>query len=379
MAMKIVLVSPYDINTSGVIVFAERLCKSLNSLGVKVILLVVGNISDINLSDDHMVFTNSKELNRWLLENLEMFDVLFWMGFYVPLFAIEEQISVSNRLCSQNSKCVYYMWERTGYVDAIPDKKILEQFRESCFSGVFVLNDDEFNNLRFLLPHKNLYRIFPGVDSSSQFVPVSSFLRKKDVRKKIGWKIDTTIILMLCRFTRRKDVLFIAETWSKISYFLPDTILAFVGSGFGQNDSVENELIAIARGNENICINQHDGRTDRISFYQGADVFVAAGVSEGEPTVLSEAMACELPILASDIAGHRQLVKHEETGLLFSPHNDVDFESKLIKMLKSPDLRMKYGKSGREKVAQSRDILVIANQLMEIFSFNIDNSEKEGK
>jgi len=50
----------------------------------------------------------------------------------------------------------------------------------------------------------------------------------------------------------------------------------------------------------------------------GADIFVLASHSEGRPNVILEAMAAGLPIIASNIDGTNELVKHNETGLLFT-------------------------------------------------------------
>ena len=58
-------------------------------------------------------------------------------------------------------------------------------------------------------------------------------------------------------------------------------------------------------------------RADRLEWMKGFDAFVLPSRLEGIPRCLMEAMALRLPVLASDIPGTRELVRHGETGLLF--------------------------------------------------------------
>ena len=62
------------------------------------------------------------------------------------------------------------------------------------------------------------------------------------------------------------------------------------------------------------------GELSRARFYQGADVLVLPGVMEGEPSVLSEGMACGLPPVASAISGHLRLVEPGVAGRRVLPN-----------------------------------------------------------
>lgn len=54
------------------------------------------------------------------------------------------------------------------------------------------------------------------------------------------------------------------------------------------------------------------------------DLFLNTSQWEGLPNILLEAISMGLPVLSSDVGGIRELIKHEETGLLISPYDDVD-------------------------------------------------------
>jgi L-malate glycosyltransferase len=56
-------------------------------------------------------------------------------------------------------------------------------------------------------------------------------------------------------------------------------------------------------------------------WYQGCDCYLSCSFSDGSSVSLLEAMACGLPVVASDIAGNREWVRPGENGWLFAPGN----------------------------------------------------------
>lgn len=77
------------------------------------------------------------------------------------------------------------------------------------------------------------------------------------------------------------------------------------------------------------------------------DVFVLASRSEGRPNVVLEAMAAGLPVLAADIAGVRELIRHEETGLLFAGGDEHALAAQLDRLLNDVTLRQRLGRAAR--------------------------------
>jgi glycosyltransferase involved in cell wall biosynthesis len=69
---------------------------------------------------------------------------------------------------------------------------------------------------------------------------------------------------------------------------------------------------------------------------------------EGLPKVLIEAAACGRPIVTTDTPGCREVVRHEENGLLVPPRDAVALAAALRRLILSPALRAFLGKRGRE-------------------------------
>jgi glycosyltransferase involved in cell wall biosynthesis len=68
------------------------------------------------------------------------------------------------------------------------------------------------------------------------------------------------------------------------------------------------------------------------SVYQNVDAFLTASTSETCGLSALEALASGLPIVVPDTQGLRDLVQHEETGLLFEP-GDIASAQKAVRRL----------------------------------------------
>jgi glycosyltransferase involved in cell wall biosynthesis len=81
------------------------------------------------------------------------------------------------------------------------------------------------------------------------------------------------------------------------------------------------------------------------------DLLWLASGYEGLPNVVMEAMACGVPVVASDIWGNRELVVHEQTGFLAQLGDRAGLARFANKILDDPALAQRLGAAGRERVA----------------------------
>jgi glycosyltransferase involved in cell wall biosynthesis len=115
-------------------------------------------------------------------------------------------------------------------------------------------------------------------------------------------------------------------------------------------------------------------RPEIVECMQAADVLVApsvpsrSGRREGIPVVLMEAMACGLPVVASDLSGIPELVEHERSGLL-APPGDVDqLVAALERLQRDSQLCRMLGEGARERVVDSFNQSKNAARLAERFA-----------
>lgn len=92
------------------------------------------------------------------------------------------------------------------------------------------------------------------------------------------------------------------------------------------------------------------GQDDIRPLFTEADVFCLPSVVEGVPVVLMEAMAMELPVVTTRMAGIPELVEDGESGLLTVPGPEGELVAALETLARDPELRARMGRAGRAKV-----------------------------
>jgi glycosyltransferase involved in cell wall biosynthesis len=104
-----------------------------------------------------------------------------------------------------------------------------------------------------------------------------------------------------------------------------------------------------------------------IELYRKSDVFALASFAEGIPVALMEAMAMEIPCVATWVNGVPELILHQQEGLLSAP-SDVEGMAGAIEMLlRDPDLRRRLGAAGRQKVLREYNLEPNIGKLAGVF------------
>jgi colanic acid/amylovoran biosynthesis glycosyltransferase len=92
------------------------------------------------------------------------------------------------------------------------------------------------------------------------------------------------------------------------------------------------------------------GSADVRAHLQGAHAFLQASLSEGLPNVILEAMACAVPVVATDVGGTREAIRHGIEGFLVPPRDPGAAAAALGALWQDPDLRECMGQAGRARV-----------------------------
>jgi colanic acid/amylovoran biosynthesis glycosyltransferase len=118
---------------------------------------------------------------------------------------------------------------------------------------------------------------------------------------------------------------------------------------------------------ENVVFEGGRNQDEVVVLYRQSDVFAIASFVEGVPVVLMEAMATELPCVATWVNGIPELIRDREEGLLVAP-SDLEGLAKAIEtLLKDPALRRRLGTAGRQRVLRDYNLGANAASLAEVF------------
>lgn len=85
-------------------------------------------------------------------------------------------------------------------------------------------------------------------------------------------------------------------------------------------------------------------------------IVTSKGKMEGIPVALMEALAMQMPVIATNISGVSELVEHNITGLLVPEKDSSTLASAIETIYQNPDAAAELGKRGREKVCAEFDL-----------------------
>jgi glycosyltransferase involved in cell wall biosynthesis len=91
-------------------------------------------------------------------------------------------------------------------------------------------------------------------------------------------------------------------------------------------------------------------RSDVINLHHAFDLFVQSSATEGTPNAVLEAMALETPVVATDVGGTRQLIRHGVDGFLVSTCSAGALAAAIDPIVRAPQQCEKWIASARHRV-----------------------------
>jgi glycosyltransferase involved in cell wall biosynthesis len=188
---------------------------------------------------------------------------------------------------------------------------------------------------------KEKIKIIPnGVDKILyKEVKNNQFRKKNNIKEKY-------LVLFFGRLNPTKGPEILAKTAINITKKRKDIFFIWVGPDEGKAEEVKELIknypnmryLGPIKGKENIA-----------EMYQSVDVYVLPSYREGLPLTLFEAMASNIPIVASPVNGIPYEMKEGVNGF-FSDYGDIDsLEKNIIKLIENPSLSKKISENNSKK------------------------------
>ena len=185
------------------------------------------------------------------------------------------------------------------------------------------------------------------------------------IRERYHIPSDAVVLLFVGRMIPIKNLPFLIESFASALRENPLLYLLLVGDGPSRPDLLE-QVSAFGLQERAIFAGRQTGK-DLIEHYNAADVFTITSTYDNFPFVVLEAMACELPVIATRVGGLPKSVDHGRTGLLVESGNVEDLKSAMLAMANDKDRRREMGRCGREKVVQKHSWLETARQMLRLY------------
>ncbi len=224
--------------------------------------------------------------------------------------------------------------------------KIIERFIYKRYSLIFCISNSVKAALSQWLPEygNKMVTIYNGIDLDkfAQALPLE--------RAAIGLPESGHVAAMVSRIDlNAKDHKTII--WAATAF--ADLYVLFIGGG-----ERLDVLQALARHlNVEDRIRFLGYRSDIPSLLRLCDVYIHSSNWEGFGLAVVEAMACGIPVIASDIEGLNEVIRNGESGLLFKKGDSGDLAEKIRVLLDDKALIERLKKGG---LARARDFSVSA-------------------
>jgi glycosyltransferase involved in cell wall biosynthesis len=169
-----------------------------------------------------------------------------------------------------------------------------------------------------------------------------------EAKQRLGLPEHLPVIGAVGRLSREKGFDVLIRAFGALSGAGLDARLVIVGEG---DDRARLEALVAELGLDD-RVRLLGYRADTPALYEAMDVYALSSLREGLPNVVLEAMAMEVPVVATRIAGVPRLVRHEETGLLVDPGSEQGLGDAISRLLNNPSLRGSLAPAGRRTIEE---------------------------
>jgi glycosyltransferase involved in cell wall biosynthesis len=182
-------------------------------------------------------------------------------------------------------------------------------------------------------------------------------------RRDLGLAADDLVLGCVARFDPVKGLDVLLRAVSSLVPQYPQLKLVLVGDG--------SEAAKLRRLSEALDLSSRVVFTGAVEeaprIFPAWHVYVSPSRKEGLPLALLEAMACQLPVVATRIPGHLDTVVAGETGLLAEPDDPKGLATAIARLLDDPELRKRMGRAARNRVEANFTIERMTSQIAGVY------------
>lgn len=356
----------YSPTKNGVITVVMQLQNQLKKMGHRVLLICpettpefatvdsdiyrVKSLPDDIMKSDQFFSTpfDKKGICRFLRENKA--DIIHchtdfalgWSGIYAAKKLKIPAICTTHTMWPDNLK-------HLKFFRIIPSKSIFD-FMVNYYKKFDALIGVSSKSKNYYKKSKKLSKmpsvIIPNAIDTKKFEGIHiSKQEKHELRTKYGVQDDEVLFLFLGRIAQEKRVFELSEQCVKLVENNQKAKVMFVGKGPAYNDltkKLENQIKS-----KKIIFTGYVDWAKTHEFYEAADVFITASLSEMHSMTILEAQLCSLPIVARNDESYADCVIPNVNGYL--ANSDEELYENMVEMANNEQKRKLYAKNALEQ------------------------------
>jgi glycosyltransferase involved in cell wall biosynthesis len=193
-----------------------------------------------------------------------------------------------------------------------------------------------------ICPEEKITVIHSGIDLDK--FKEYTLAEKTKLKREIGLPENSFVVGTAGRLVPVKGPEFLIKASQTIIPAHPNTYFLFAGDGPLKQD-LQKKANEAGVGENIVFLGWRDDIAHILSIF---DVFCLPSLNEGMGRVLVEAMAHEIPIVASDVGGIPDLVTHGKNGFLVPPKNPDELANHIQILIENKEKRKKMGEAGKK-------------------------------
>ncbi|HVR43579.1 MAG TPA: glycosyltransferase [Thermoanaerobaculia bacterium] len=201
-------------------------------------------------------------------------------------------------------------------------------------------------NEKYSLPPKRIEVVYGGIKAVTY--ERRNQERSIELKLKLGFPADGRVVVTISPLQAASGVDILLRAMQTVLKTLPEARLLVIGEG-----PMRQQWTALAKhlGIE-AAVKWTGDRDDASALLAGSDLFVHPSREESFPVVLLEAMATELPVLATAVGGTREIIDSPRVGQTVPPRDPPALAREIHRMLGNPDQRHTIAAAGRRRVVE---------------------------
>jgi glycosyltransferase involved in cell wall biosynthesis len=235
-----------------------------------------------------------------------------------------------------------------GYFGPVRSRlfRLLERWLASGTTALVAVSPQVRDDLVALgvAPRERFVVIRLGIELDERVAPELN--GRAESRRYLGISGDRFAVGWIGRMTavKRTDDVLIA--FKKLRESGIDAVLCMVGDG-PDRVLLEQRARELGVTRDLVFLGYQE---DVAPFYAAFDALVLPSGNEGTPVTVIEALAAELPVVATRVGGVPDVVRDGEDGFLVEAGATDDLAERLGRLARDPELRARMGRKGRERV-----------------------------
>ena len=183
-----------------------------------------------------------------------------------------------------------------------------------------------------------------------------------ELRRRLN--LEGTVLVSAGRLVKLRRFDRLIELMPEIVKKVPNAKLVIVGGG----PEYASLMQMVAQRGLTSAV-KFTGKIDPLNvreYVAASDLVIVNSIQEGLSHLILEALACGTPVVAAAVGGTPEIIRHDETGLLFPPNDENKLLASIFRVLSDERLRQRLQTAGKALIETKFSIAIMVDETLNI-------------